>query len=98
MIRGTTPTLKLQLQDIDLSLMHEIHVTIKQGAVKQDIADPEIDGDYINIYFTQEQSLAFTVGTPVEVQVNGLTANNERWASEIATVNIGRQLLDEVIG
>ena len=92
MIRVTT-------QDIDFTQSHEIHVTLRQRSTVLDFfgADLTIMGNRIEVYPSQEQSLKLAAGE-CEIQVNGLTTNDQRWASKVKTIEITKQLLREVIG
>lgn len=99
MIRGTTPTIQITVNGIDLSDTHSVHVTIAQTGTKtKDFSGEniEIEGQVISVWLTQEQSLSLRTGM-LELQVNGLDALGRRWASAIQTVNVNTQLYGEVI-
>ena len=100
MIRGTMPTFTITINGIELSEMHAIHVTFKSDSTILDLTESdnmEINENTISIWLTQEQSLSLKETAQTSLQVNGLTVDNKRWASNIATIVVKRQLLDEVI-
>ena len=97
--KGTQPTFSLTFPEtVDLTATTEIHVTFKSGQTKLDKTgeDLTVTAHQIDVSFSQEESLAFAVGM-IEVQANWLM-NGKRQASEISAYEVGRQLLNEVIG
>lgn len=62
MIRGTTPTLELQVDDetLDLTQMNHVYVTLRNGTsvlTKQD-EDLTIEGNGVALYLNQAETLA----------------------------------------
>ena len=100
MIQGTTPTIRLKIDALDLTQCHDLHVTLKQaGHDRRDFSGAALDVEEhaVQLYLTQEQSLMLAQNK-CDVQVNGLTASGVRWATKVKTIEIGKQLLQEVIG
>lgn len=106
MVRATTPTFTLVIQEesVDLTLARNVYVTMEQGATKitKTGQDVETETRIVKVWLNQEESLALKEGTPLALQVNwtyldpdGVTIR--RAATNVAKVNVTRQLLDEVI-
>ena len=99
MIPYTTPTLRLTIAGIDLTDM-DVYVTIEQGTHELTLEDADVsyaDGrTTVAVALTQQQTAAFSRGT-CDVQVNWLDANGTRSATVVRTVNVGTQLLQEVL-
>ena len=98
MIAGTTPTIRMTINALDLTQCHGIHVTLKQRALLIDIQEEDlvITEHRIEAWLTQAQSLQLASGT-CELQVNGLTPGGSRWATKPRVIDIQKQLLREVI-
>jgi hypothetical protein len=108
MRRYTTPTLTLIAQrkdehsclikPIDLT-PHHVWVTLEQPNVELEFDSPtmtlEEDGTHVTIALTQQQTAQLQVGT-AEVQINWMTADGVRGATEIGRVRLDRNLLEEV--
>ena len=63
--RGHTPTLKLRAkQDVDLSQIAHIYVTLKQGSTKIRKQDDElqVEDRVISVYLNQKESLSLYKG------------------------------------
>ena len=104
MIRGTTPTLTLKINDdtLDLSQAQSVYVTIRQAEyeLEKTGGDLTVDGNTVSVYLTQEESLALIEAARAEVQVNWTYpegARTARAATKVRTIDIGKQLLPEVI-
>ena len=100
MTQGTTPTLSLMLPSTSTDLTEAAHVyaTLEQGRKRITMSDEDltVSAHQVDVYLTQEQTLQF-VGGSVAVQLNWVYADNSRASSTIAKVDIGRNLLLEVI-
>lgn len=107
MINYTTPTLSLTVEGVDLT-PHNVYVSLEQGThelhksgndlvVTTDTHGQTTD-TIITLTLTQEESASFNVNKSVNVQVNFITADGVRDATEIKTISVMRNLLDEVIG
>ena len=103
--RGTTPTYRLILQDttIDLAEANDVYVTFADGKYNKIIektgADLYIDGNVVEIFLTQEETLKLPSGE-ILVQINwtyleGTTT--KRAASQIVRTTSARNLKNEVI-
>lgn len=100
MIRGTTPTLELTIEDeeLDLTQMTHVYVTLKNGQnvlTKQD-DDLTIAAQAVALYLNQAETLAMA-SDATEVQVNWTYGDGSRAATTIARVPISKQLLMEVV-
>lgn len=98
--KGTTPTFKLILNDdsVDLTQARNVYATFKQNTKEitktgEDIAISERE---VDVYLSQEETLAFTYGK-IEIQLNWTYGNNERACSEIVAVNIANNLIERVL-
>ena len=98
MTRGTTPTIRITVKDIESLDGNDVYVTIKQGCVNLTIEgdDLTIDENTIEFTLTQEQTLMFRQG-PAKIQVRGKHGDTA-WASQVVTANnINPILRDGVI-
>ena len=99
MIRYTTPTITLEV-DADLSAS-DIYVSLVQGSKEKVVKNPSYSVSSgkttLTFTFTQEESASFNEFESIHLQVNWITAGGTRNATEIATFNSFRNLLDEVI-
>lgn len=101
MIRATTPTLELELEDenIDLGLAKDVYVTLRQGARKVTKSGNSIviDGNIVSVHLSQQETLIFYPFHNVEVQLNWTYPGSARAASEIGHISVGENLLPEVL-
>lgn len=100
MRRYTTPTVELTVKGVDLTGM-DVLVTFAQACRKITVENPTMTlstgGDtVIEVPLTQLQTGGFTEGS-VEVQVNWLDALGNRDATTVGTIEVERNLLDEVV-
>lgn len=101
MIRGTTPTLILQIPNRDLREC-DIIVTLQNlsKTLNKKNEDMEIEyrdeSTYLSIWFSQQDTLAFSKGT-ADIQVNWLYNDGNREATETETVDIGKNLYSKVM-
>lgn len=100
MIRGTTPTFQLTLEDeeIDLSEMDNVYATFEQGCYKLTKSgdDISLDGNQVDVFFSQEESLKFKKGV-MHIQLNWTFQNGKRACSNIVNVEIGENLINGVL-
>lgn len=98
--RGTTPTITLTIDDetIDLTQATNVYVTFSRrgNIVTKTGTDLTIDENTIEVTLSQAETLAFSDG-PVDVQANWTYAGGARCATEIAGLDLTRQLLERVI-
>lgn len=97
MYRGTTPTLRIKVEGIEVNLLTSIFLTIKQG--KYELTKTEADitknvqENRLDVELTQEETLAFNDGN-VNIQLRSILANEKVVASNIQTVPINHILRD----
>lgn len=101
MRRYTTPTLVITIDKPELIDASGIYVTFAQGAqlltINSDIEKTATEtGVQLELGLSQLQTAGFTPGR-AQLQVNWLESNGNRGATEIATINITDNLLNEVI-
>ena len=106
MINYTTPTISLTVEGVDIS-SDDVYVTLEQGSkeMTKSGSDLNITTDThgqvtdtnITFVLTQEESASFRFNAPVSVQVNWISSQGVRAATEIKSVPVMRNLLDEVI-
>ena len=100
MIRGTTPTFKLSIDDesIDLTEMNNVYATFQQDEylVTKTGEDIEVYPQEVDVYFSQEESLRFNKGT-VNIQLNWTFGDGRRVCSNIVNTYIGENLVGEVL-
>ena len=100
MTRGTTPTFILTLPDsVDLEEAANVYATFRRGTaeITKTGDDLDIAENTVSVYMTQEETLSFRAGTKVEIQLNWTFDEGSRACSEIVTVNVGDNLLPEVL-
>lgn len=99
MIRYTTPTDELTVRGVDLT-GYEVWASYQQRSKKLDVnaVDVSYDGTDTTVLvpLTQEQTGSFCSGQ-VSVQVNWLTPDGYRDATNIKTITVGANLLDKVM-
>lgn len=102
MIKYTTPTISLIVEGVDITA-HDIYVTLEQGTTEliktgSDLTVSTDDGDTSIIFtLTQEESASFDYNNRAAVQVNWITSQGVRSATEIKSIGITKNLLDKVI-
>lgn len=106
MIRYTTPTISLVVEGVDIS-EKDIRVTLEQSNVEltkkgadltvSTTTHEQVTDTNIQFALTQEESALFRVNAGCAVQVNWISSNGVRAATEIKSVPVMRNLLDEVI-
>jgi len=108
MVRLTTPIHSFSFET-DPSLYERLLITYKQGRkivlekekddlVIEERADPQVERIWIASFkLTQEETKAFNVNTPVQIQVRALMADGTALASEMYTIAIADVLNDEVL-
>lgn len=106
MYRGTTPTFTFTLPDeVDLTLAENVYVTFAKMnetiifTKDKDDEDIEIIAHSVEVYLTQEETLALPIGQ-VKVQLNWLYDDDgvtKRACSNKAVIQTSRNLIDEVL-
>ena len=100
MVQGTTPTFILTLPStVDLSIADHVTFSLTQGrvSIKKKEEELTIDHNTVNVYLTQAETLRFAANIDAELQLNWTYDNGSRACSEIKSVNVGRNLLKEVM-
>lgn len=104
MIIGTTPTFTLKLkhsQNVDLTQVTNIYVTLKQGSLvinKTGDNISVIDSKTIQFSLTQEESLSLALDKKVELQLNWTYSTQhglKRAATKIISIELEKQLLNQ---
>lgn len=97
MIPWTTPMHTLKVKGIDLTA-HDVYVDYRQSAklihVKAESVTFDGADTIVTVELTQGQTGAFVANTPVDVQVNWLTADGKRDATLLKRIDNGRNLYD----
>lgn len=99
MRRGTTPTHTFTT-DIDLTDAEVIFITYEQDGApvmektKEDLA---ITAESLTVKLTQEETLAFELGKPVEMQIRARFADGTAVASQVMRTNADVILKEGVI-
>lgn len=99
MVRGTTPTFKLILNDdtVDLTTATKVYVTFSQNGIKLTKSeDLEILEKEVDVFLSQEETLAFVLSS-VEIQINWIYGDGKRACTNIVRVPVGRNLISEVL-
>ena len=102
MYRGTTPTLKIEVEGVEVTdlILDRTMITLKQKEKEvtksgSDIAVDENENT-LSITLTQEETLSFDDGM-AQLQVRATLENGAVMASNIVTDSIGHILLDGTI-
>ena len=95
MRRGTTPTLRLALEDIDPEEIRSLYVTLKQGdkVLTKTKENCVFSQGVILVNLTQAETLKFEAAY-CEVQVRGIKTDGTAFASDIKNIRIDDILVD----
>ena len=98
MRQGTTPTIQITINDIDLNEMQNIYVVFEQNGyiLKKESSDLDTEGNIISVLLSQEETLNFKEGT-CNIQLRMITKGGVDIASPIKTTKVYRVLNKEVI-
>lgn len=98
MRQGTTPTIQITINDIDLNEMQNIYVVFEQNGyiLKKESSDLDIEGNVISALLSQEETLNFKEGT-CNIQLRMITKVGVAIASPVKTTKVYRVLNKEVI-
>lgn len=98
MRQGTTPTIQITINDIDLNEMQNIYVVFEQNGyiLKKESSDLDIEGNVISVLLSQEETLNFKEGT-CNIQLRMITKGGVAIASHVKTTKVYRVLNKEVI-
>ena len=99
----TSPVLPLLVEDKEISQSDTVYVTFSDHfrSNKLTIQDVTVEntekGAVVSVHLTQEQTAMFLKNNPVDVQVNVVASDGERWATDIAKVCVGENLLTQIL-
>lgn len=98
MRQGTTPTIQITVNNIDLADMERIYVVFEQNGnlSKKSMTDLKVENNVISVLLTQEETLSFKNGN-CNIQLRMITYDGIAMASPIKTVNVYSVLNKEVI-
>lgn len=100
MIRGTTPTFELKINDetVDLTEADNVYVTFATNgwSITKTSADLDVFAQQVDVYLSQEETLAFPKGD-VDVQINWTFDDGKRACTTIASVKVTRNLIERVL-
>lgn len=108
MIRGTTPTFKLLINDetLDLTQASGVYASFEQGTTEilktgNDLTISCTHGDTgnvneVDVFLSQSETLSFKVGE-ILCQLNWTYANGERACTNIIRIKVGNNLIESVI-
>ena len=96
--RGATPTLQMDMGDIDFTLADYIYVTFetKNGKLTKTNEDLYIEQHVLGVYLTQAETLAM-LGDYVKLQVNLVYADGSRIPSDIERIRLEDNLERRVL-
>lgn len=99
MIRGTTPTLEFTLP-FEVESLSTLYVTFKQlgrTVIERELKDCRYDGKVLYVDLTQNDTLSFTAGQQVDMQIRAKFTSGKAVASEIMTTSVQRVLKGGVV-
>ena len=98
MIQGTTPTHTFNLP-IDVSLVKNVRITYAQCetvVLQKEKGSCSFDGNSLQVKLTQEETLLFSCGSPVKIQLRIRTTGGDVLASDLIRVPCG-VVLDKAV-
>lgn len=100
MIKGTTPTFQLILDDqtLDLTSAVNIYATFRQGKteITKTGADIEVSAHEVDVYLSQAETLSLSYGK-VDIQLNWTYVGGLRRCSTIVSVDVSHNLIERVL-
>ena len=99
-VRGTTPTIKVVFDQINVSTITAAYLTIKQNGrniIEKDITDAETGQKYLQWTLTQQETISLDIKFVVEMQCRYKTTDGNAYATEVLTTNATDVLKDGVI-
>lgn len=105
MINYTTPSITLEVEHIDLTDNQDVYVTIVQGQTELTKKGSDLTISYndqsemsiIVFKLSQEESASFQFSRSAQLQVNFINSSGIRDATNIAKIDVLKNLLDEEI-
>lgn len=101
MYRGTTPSFDISINDVDLTEVSEMWVSLgteNNPIVNKTLEDVEIDGSLVTVPLSQEDTLALKAAQKTYLQVRILLNSGEALASPMKKVDVFAIIKDGVIG
>ena len=100
MVRGTTPTFRLYLNDeyVDLTQAVNVYVSFKQKdtLITKTGEDLDITENEVDVYLSQAETLKFIKGD-AEIQLNWTYLDGRRACSNIITIEVDINLIGDVL-
>lgn len=97
MTRYTDSAFTITATNAHFSTAREIHITFRQAYSTLDITNVSVLGDTeLIVTLTQAQTAQLREGT-AELQINYIGSDGQRRASNVATVDVSKNLLQRVI-
>ena len=100
MVRGTTPTFRLILDDeyVDLTQAVNVYASFKQKdtLITKSGEDIGIAEGEVDVYLSQAETLKFIKGD-VEIQLNWTYLDGRRACSNIITIEVDKNLIGDVL-
>lgn len=96
--RGTTPSLTVTLDGLELNTVDVLWLTLKQGSLEitKTLDDMEVNGNELSVWLSQEETLQFSTSSRVSIQVRALIGK-EAVKSDIRTLEVSGILRDGII-
>ena len=100
MVRGTTPTFRLILNDeyVDLTQALNVYVSFRQNdfLITKTGEDIDVSENEVDVYLSQRETLKFKPGN-IEIQLNWTYLDGRRACSNIMVVQVGANLIGAVL-
>lgn len=99
MVRGTTPTFSLKIDNsVDLTEAYNVYATFKQTnhTLTKTGESLDVTAHQVDVYLSQEETLKF-IGGSMDIQLNWTYADGSRACSNIVSVNVGANLIGSVL-
>lgn len=97
MRRGTTPTIKFHLKNVDLEYLENIYITLKQNEYMLTKTNDELvfdaENNIVSTTLSQAETLSFNTGL-VDIQLRATTKDGKSVGSAVLTRNMEGILLE----
>lgn len=96
MYRGTTPTITLTAKGLSELTIRSMYLTIKQAntVIEKTLSDMTVEGDSIKVSLSQPETLSFTAGSSVLLQLRVLAQNSTAYATNVLKIPVEGILKD----
>ena len=98
MRQGTTPVIKLNVKNADLSQFARVVVTMKGNQNTYDFENDRLTITTDSVSFRLSQEETFGVGDNAEIQIRAISSDGLAVASGVAIVRFGKVLKPGVLG